>query len=139
MSGFEPIKLVEVVADEVGTPRDDGTPGSALYSVPIQLSSRPPSEWAQIFISTWDRPPSFTSMHRPGIASIVGDRVVLNGTTLDEIERYHRATLLVVVTETNRKYGEFLQRSTEVAAKEAERVRLHQDEVRRKSKDIRFD
>lgn len=96
-----PIRLIEIVADEVGTPRNDGTPGSALYRVPIRLSRSPSAEWSRCFVETWDNPPSFSTMHRPGIANVVGDRIILNGTTVEEIEKYHRDTLRVVVDRVN--------------------------------------
>ena len=101
-SGPESVRLVEiVVSEEVGTPRWDGTPGSALYSVPIRLSRRPTTEWAKLFVQVWDNPPSYSTMHRPGIASAVGDRIILDGTTVEEIEEYHRDTLKAVVERVN--------------------------------------
>ncbi len=50
-------------------------------------------------------------MHRPGIASVYGNRVVLDGTTLDEVERYHRDTLKLVVDRANEIYNELQQES----------------------------
>ena len=97
----EPVRLIEIVADEVGTPRNDGTPGSALYRVPIRLSRSPSAEWGRVFVEVWDNPPSFSTMHRPGIARVIGDRIVLDGTTVEEIEKYHRETLRVVVAQVN--------------------------------------
>ena len=32
-------------------------------------------------------------MHRPGIASVEGDEILLNGTTIEEVRDYHRKTL----------------------------------------------
>jgi hypothetical protein len=58
-----PIRLIEIVANEVGTPRNNGTPGSALYRVPIRLSRSPSAEWSRCFVETWDNPPSFSTMH----------------------------------------------------------------------------
>ena len=46
-------------------------------------------------MSTW------TTMHRPGIASVVGDRIILDGTTMEELERYHLATLKLAVAAAN--------------------------------------
>ena len=54
--------------------RNDGTRGRALYRVPFQLSRWPYPVWAQNFVQTWNRPPSLSTMHRPGIARIEGDR-----------------------------------------------------------------
>ena len=63
----EPIRILNIIASEVGTPRNDGTRGSALYAVPFQLSHRPTAAWAEHFVRTWDRPPSWSTRHRPGI------------------------------------------------------------------------
>lgn len=35
---YAPVQIIEVVAAEVGLPRNDGTPGSGLYRVPLKLS-----------------------------------------------------------------------------------------------------
>jgi hypothetical protein len=100
--GFEPIELVGVIADEVGTPPNDGTRGSALYRVPFRLSAQPSGRWAQLFVAHWNRPPSFTTMHRPGIARVAGDTIVLDGTTMEEVEKYHLRTLKLAVEEANK-------------------------------------
>jgi hypothetical protein len=98
------IRIVEVIADEVTQPRNDGTVGSALYTVPLRLSAKPHPMWATLFVRNWDRPPTFTTMHRPGIARVVGDRVLLEGTTIEELEKYHRDTLQDVMEVTNEGY-----------------------------------
>jgi TIR domain len=103
---FEPLRITGVVIDEVGTPRGDGTRGSALYVVPFQLSRQPPLGWSDIFVACWDHPPRFTSMHRPGIASVQGYRIILDGTTVQEVEGYHRETLILAVNEANREFAE---------------------------------
>ncbi len=69
---FEDIKITRVIVEDITAPRNDGTPGSALYSIPFALSRRPPSEWAQMFIGSFSHPPRYTQMHRPGIASVQG-------------------------------------------------------------------
>lgn len=97
----DPIKIVGVDRAGVTSPRSDGTRGSALYRVPLKLSRRPSSLWARHFEQTWDHPPRFTSMHRPGICRVVGDTVVLDGTTMDEIERYHAETLRHIIAKVN--------------------------------------
>jgi len=84
---FEPIRIIEIIADEIGQPRNDGTPGSALYSVPFRLSARAPADWGAVFVRNWDNPREFTAMHRPGIASVSGDRVYLERTTVEEVEK----------------------------------------------------
>ena len=74
---FEPIRITGIIADQIGVPRNDGTRGSALYRIPFRLTQRPPREWAELFVNNWNHPPLFTTMHRPGIASIIGDTVIL--------------------------------------------------------------
>lgn len=36
-------------------------------------------------------------MHRPGIASVVDDEILLNGTTIEEVREYHRETLKLCI------------------------------------------
>lgn len=95
--------------DEVTEPRNDGTRGSGLYKVPFRLSRRPSSLWGQLFVRSWDCPPRFTTMHRPHIASVVGDEIILNGTTVEEVRDYHRETLILCVGEANRLEAEYLK------------------------------
>jgi hypothetical protein len=116
------IKLLKIDIDGVGEPRNDGTQGSALYRVPIKLSATPSSLWTEIAVRTWDRPPSFTTMHRPGIASVVGDRFILDGTTVEEVEEYHAKTLKLVVARTN-----------ELAQEAEERIKAEEDRQRRQA------
>ena len=97
------ISIEGIITDEVTLPSNDGTRGSALYKVPFRLSQNPSSEWKQLFISAWNSPPSFTTMHRPGIASVVGDKIILDGTTIEEVRDYHRDTLLLCVKEANER------------------------------------
>ena len=65
-----PLRIVEVDRDGLTAPRNNGTPGSALYSVPLRLSAVPDRAWAELFVRNWDNPSSFTTMHRPGIAKV---------------------------------------------------------------------
>jgi hypothetical protein len=124
-----PVTIKGVIVDEVGYPPSDGTRGSMLYSVPLQLSRRPSDEWASLFVEAWNHPPEFSTMHRPGIARIQGDRVVLTGTTLNEIEKHHRKTLLLVVEKVNRLMAEQEQRRHATATGEEAQRRKHQQEV----------
>jgi hypothetical protein len=110
-NGNEPIKITGVITEEVGEPRNDKTPGSALYVVPFRLSRTPSPEWVRAFLDTWELPPRFTSMHRPRIATVRGDRIVLDGTTIEEVERYHFDTLKLAVAEANRIAGQEKERT----------------------------
>jgi hypothetical protein len=104
--GFVPIQIVGVVKEGVTKPRNDGTRGSGLYRVPLRLSRRPPAEWSAAFPEAWNHPPSWSTMHRPGIGSIQGDTIVLDGTTMEELEQHHVRTLRLVVDDLNKRYAE---------------------------------
>jgi hypothetical protein len=138
-SPFEDITITRVIVEDVTEPRRDGTAGSALYVVPFALSQRPPTKWAQLFVANWDRPPQWTSMHRPGIARITGANVVLDGTTIEEVQRFHRDTLQLVLEQTNRQYRTWLEEEVRRRARE----QAERDERRRRveeiSKRIKFD
>lgn len=139
VKGFEHIRIIGIVVDKVGTPLNDGSKGSGLYKVPFRLSRRPSEEWSNLFIQYWNHPPKFTTMHRPGIASIVGDTVVLDGTTVDEVEKYHRDTLILVIKETNSMYSEF--KAQERLAEERSRIQIeeHKRNVGNAASRIKFD
>jgi hypothetical protein len=135
---FEPITIKGIIAEDVGKPQNDGTPGSALYEVPFQLSHRAPPRWASLFVEAWNKPTTFTSSHRPGICAVAGDRVWLNGTTLDEVERTHKPTLKLAQDEANKKYAELVAAEEARNASQAQKDSAHEDYVREKAKQIKF-
>lgn len=97
----EPIRLLGVITDEVGQPRNDAHPGSGLYAVPFRLSREPTDIWVRAFIQAWEFPERFTSMHRPGIARVESDKIILDGTTIEEVEKYHLETLKLAIKRAN--------------------------------------
>lgn len=133
------IRIIGIIADEVTTPCMDGSRGSALYSIPFRLSSLPPSGWVDIFIKTWNRPPQWTSMHRPGIARVVGDKIVLTGTTVDEVEKYHRETLILSVERSNELYAEDVEKERRQREREQAQTEKHERDVRNVADRIKFD
>lgn len=135
----EDIRIEGVIVDEVTEPRRDGSRGSALYAVPFRLSARPAQAWARLFVENWNQPPRFTQMHRRGIASVHADKIILDGTTLEEVYEYHRDTLKLVLAETNRQYRDHVEQ--ERAPEEARR-RLgeeHRKNIEEQARRIRFD
>jgi hypothetical protein len=134
-----PLRIVDVDRDGITAPRNDGTPGSALYTVPLRLSGVPDRAWTEMFLRNWDMPSSFTTMHRPGIARVTGDRIVLDGTTVEEVAQYHQQTLKLVVDVTNAQHAEHLRREAAAAARRDEAARRHGEEVERGLARLRFD
>lgn len=139
MTSTDSIKIVGVIADEVTEPRMDETRGSALYAVPFRLNRRPSSLWADLFVKIWNSPPRFTSMHRPGIASVRGDTIVLAGTTLEEVKKYHRDTLMICVSEANKNEEQITAETRRKADEERARSESHRKNVRDLADDIDFD
>ena len=136
---FEPIKIIGVVVDEVGEPLNDASRGSALYAVPFKLSHTPPPDWADLFIRNWDHPPRCSTMHRPHIAEVEGNRIVLTRTTIDEVKNVHRETLKLAVEEANRQYSVMMQQRQQANEREKLRRQQHEQEVRRIAGEIDFD
>jgi hypothetical protein len=136
---FEPIQIIGIIDNQVGTPRNDGTPGSALYKIPFRLSHRPPREWIEIFLHLWDNPPRYTTMHRPGIASVFSDTIALDGTTMGEVRDYHKDTLIFCVQEANKAYIEFHNRQKQADERKQEQIRENKQNVDNVSRQIYFD
>lgn len=134
-----PIRIIGVKVDEVTEPRMDGTPGSALYTVPFSLNRRPSSLWADLFVRIWNSPPRYTSMHRPGIARVQSNMIILNGTTLDEVKKYHRDTLVLCVSEANKNEEQIIAENRRKADVERERSESHLKSIRNLADDIDFD
>lgn len=134
----EDIKIVGIITNEVSLPKNDGTRGSALYSIPFRLSSKPTSIWAELFLRNWDYPPSFTLMHRPGIARVDSDRIILDGTTIEEVKQYHRDTLILCVEKTNEEEKQIRKREEQLKRKMQEETENHYRNIDDISKEIKF-
>lgn len=77
-------------------------------------------------------------MHRPGIARVSGARVVLDGTTVEEVSKYHRDTLVLAVEEANRTYGEAVKRQRAREEQVAQRLAEHRRQVEEAAKKLKF-
>lgn len=134
-----PIRIIGIDTDGVGRPRNDGSRGSALYAIPLRLSRVPSTLWAELFAEVWDHPPRWSSMHRPGIGSVVGDRILLDGTTLEELERYHMDTLQGVLDELNNRVAEVQAKERAVTQQNAAEAAAHDKKVRDAAERLKFD
>lgn len=135
----EPLRIMGVIVDEVTQPRLDGTPGSALYTVPLRLNRYPSQLWSDLFVQSWNHPPSFGTMHRPGIASVRGDKIILAGTTIEEVKNYHRDTLVLCVEAANQREREYLEQKFKKKEMRRLQMEAHQKEVEDGVKDLSFD
>lgn len=137
-SEYEEIKIIGVITNEVELPKMDGTQGSALYKIPFKLSRVPSELWADLFIQSWHHPPKYTMMHRSRIAKVVGDKIILDGTTIEEVKSYHRDTLLLCISEANKKEREINERNHVFEQKEKIRIQTHYQNIEDISKDIKW-
>ncbi|HLP93650.1 MAG: toll/interleukin-1 receptor domain-containing protein [Chitinophagales bacterium] len=134
-----PIRIKGILVDEITRPLNDGTPGSALYTIPFELTRTPNYEWIDLFINAWNRPSRFTSMHRPGIASVYGEKIVLDGTTIEEVERYHKDTLKLAVDTANQYQIEIKIRKKQIEEQKRRQEEEHRKKIDDISKRINFD
>jgi hypothetical protein len=105
-----PVRLTGIDLPAV-VPSEKGREGDIeLYAVPFTLSAVPNPEWRRLFGPIWTMPPRWSKMHRPGIARVAGDRIILDGTTIEEVEKFHFETLQLVVAVTNYHFNELLDR-----------------------------
>jgi heat shock protein HspQ len=70
---------------------------------------------------------------------VAGDRIWLNGTTIDEVEVAHKATLQLVLDETNHEYGEYLSEQNLKQEGELAEPKSSQVQVREAARKIKFD
>lgn len=133
------IKIKGIVVDEVTQPTNDGSRASALYKIPFKLNKRPSNEWIELFIQSFNRPPEFSSMHRPGNASVYGNKIYLDGTTIEEVECYHKKTLKLAVDVANKNYAEILARRIQQEEQERIRKEQHKKNIVDINKRISFD
>ena len=133
-----PIRILGIITDEVTMPRLDGTRGSALYKIPFRLSKRPSHLWVELFVQEWNDPPRFTTMHRRGITSVFGDKIILDGTTIEEVRDYHRETLLLCVEEANKKEAKLLEEQKHQGERKAAQINDHNRTVLSIAEDLKF-
>lgn len=136
---YEPLDIIGVITEDVGQPRNDGSPGSGLYRVPIRLSRSVNSDEARYLVQLWDNPPSFSMMHRAGIAEVIGDRFTLDGTTVGEVRDYHAKTLRLIVDRLNIDMSAHLAKQAEAQAREEAAEAEHRRQVAEIADDIRFE
>ena len=141
-SADEPLKLLRVDVENMGSPPGHGSADSSLYSVPILVNRPPTAEEQQLLVQYWNSPPervTFTPLHRPGRLEVSGSRLVLHNTNIDEVAEYHRRTLVGVVREVNRAIADI--RAEHRRAEQAEnRARAQHDQhVRAVARRITFE
>ena len=78
-------------------------------------------------------------MNRPGIASVYGNKIILDGTTIEEVEGHHKKTLKLAVEVANNTYREIQNKLKQREADERRRKEEHKKKIDDISKRISFD
>ncbi|MCY3900599.1 MAG: toll/interleukin-1 receptor domain-containing protein [Caldilineaceae bacterium] len=138
-SSSDPLRIVGVIVDEVTVPVIDGSQGSALYTVPFRLSRRPSPLWSEIFVNNWDLPPRFTTMHRPGIARVVDSKIILDGTTIEEVKEYHKKSLSLCVSKANEEEAKVLEHRRQGEERKRQKTAQHREAVEKIASELDFD
>jgi hypothetical protein len=125
---MDPLTITGVDAQHIGNPRADGTSGSSLYSVPIKLNRSVTAIEAQLLREHWDHPKVIPTHHCPGILRATGSTVVLDGTTIDEIRRFHADTLRRAIDLVNVEIAEYAA-ADEALAQAAADAEAHRTSV----------
>jgi len=134
----EPIHILGIITDQVTVPKMDGTLGSALYKIPFRLSKTPSALWRKLFIRLWNSPPCWTTRHRPGIASVYGDQIILDGTTIEEVRDVHRETLMLCVSEANKAEQKYLEAEWQEQELETMKKKQHFEKIANVAGNIKF-
>jgi hypothetical protein len=103
------------------------------------MRSVEPGSWAQLFPQNWDHPQEYTMKHRPGIAQVIGDTIVLNGTTVEEVRDVHVKTLKLAVAATNVQAAELSEREHAQRDAAGKRQAEHSGNVGRVASEVKFD
>ncbi|MFC5932242.1 hypothetical protein [Cryobacterium melibiosiphilum] len=135
----EPLSIIGIDTENVGHPRNDGTPGSGLYAVPVKLSRAPSGREARLLVHFWDNPNTWTTMHRQGIARVSGSSLILDGTTIEEVRDTHVATVRQTVAATNAEYASELATAERERESDEARKTAHEAVVRKVANDMRFE
>lgn len=69
---------------------------------------------------------------------MIGDKIWLDGTTIEEIEHTHKGTLNLALEETNQKYAEFLAKSRAERERQRKEAEAHRQHVEEAAKKIKF-
>lgn len=123
-AAVEPVKIIGVIMEEVGAPRNDGTAMSRWHRVPLKLSRQVDRKWEIAFERAWNTSTRFANVRRTSIAKVNGDRINMSCTTIDEVLNDHKMDLIQCVLETNRIMAE--KEAADQAEAEAFRLRLEE-------------
>ena len=134
VENYEPIRITGIIVDRGTDPPSSGN----LYEIPLQLSRTPDPDWVRHFLQAWDREQCFASSHRPGM-EVGSDSIILDGTTIDDLEQSLLRALKSAAEEANRLASEDKGKLLQTASAEEQRKMDHREHVAAVAKRLRFD
>lgn len=78
-------------------------------------------------------------MHRSGIARVTGDKIILDGTTMEEVQQYHKETLQLCVTEANQQEEQWKAKVVRQQQASQQRTQSHRTNIEEEARKISFD
>ena len=78
-------------------------------------------------------------MHRPGIARVLNSKIILDGTTIEEVKEYHRDTLVLCVKTANEAEATELDRQRVLQERRRQQTEAHRKSIENTAGDISFD
>jgi hypothetical protein len=112
----EPIRVTGIATEAIGDP--GGSPMDDSYDVPFRLSREASPRWEQEFLKAWDR---LSTRGQAVTASVGADQIILNATTIDDVERFYLSVLKRAVAEANRVTREEREKSQHLAEREEQK------------------
>lgn len=131
-------KILRIVDDRIKPILSNGIPKGALCEIPFELNGTPDQKWNLFFIEYWNSPNEYTTMHRPGIATVDKNWIILNGTTVDEVKKYHKKTLLDAVSFANDRYNKVKEKEYIQNTENEKKIRDITESAKKEASDIEF-
>jgi integrase len=75
----------------------------------------------------------------PGIARVSGSKIVLDGTTIEEVKKYHRDTLILCVEKANEEEAKLLERKHREEARQRQKSETQRRTVEDIADELSFD
>lgn len=135
---LEPLTLEGVITEQFGAPRNDGSPDSARYEVPIKLNRAPDDIEKQLIKETWEHLPQITGIDLHGTLDIVGDTLVVRQTTIVEVKEVHTTTLPLIVNRVNTQVAQQRQDTADAEIAKQEELERHRQHVNEVASRIEF-
>jgi hypothetical protein len=131
---YQPIQITSVIVEGITDP----PPGRSHYEIPLRLSRTPEPEWVQHFLRAWDKHQNHNSTHRAGM-EVGADRIILDTTTIDDLEEFHVRTLKLALDEANQLASEDYGKLRSTVSAEQIKQKQHREHVAAVAQRLRFD